>query len=165
MPNILLTPMTGELFHQYFRDFQNDPCMYQNPAACSPFQYDPAWVDAYILRQREKQRQNFAVMYQGKPVGEVVLKDIDKEACKCTLGIHLQNDCVKGLGIGTQAEQLILEYAIHTLGMKTIYTDSLLSNTRSRHVLEKVGFRYVRQDNTFAYYRYIAANDPNPRKS
>ena len=69
------------------------------------------------------------------------------------MGIHLQNDAVKGKGYGTQAERLILQYAFEELGMVAVNADAALKNTRSQHVLEKVGFRYTHEDDTFKYYR------------
>ena len=66
---------------------------------------------------------------------------------------HWQNDAVKGKGYGTQAERLAVRYAFEKLGMKVIHADAILKNTRSQHVLEKVGFCFVGQDGAFKYYR------------
>jgi len=70
------------------------------------------------------------------------------------MGIHLRDDSVKEKGYGTQAERLILKYAFEELGMVAVNADAVLKNTRSQHVLEKVGFRYISEDDTFKYYRY-----------
>ena len=69
------------------------------------------------------------------------------------MGIHLQNDGVKGKGYGTEAERLILQYAFEELGIAAVNAKAVLKNTRSQHVLEKVGFRYTHEDDTFKYYR------------
>ena len=69
------------------------------------------------------------------------------------MGIHLQNDAVKGKGYGTQAERLILQYAFEDLGMVAVNADAALKNTRSQHVLEKVGFKFIKEDGDFKYYR------------
>lgn len=34
-----------------------------------------------------------------------------------------------------------------------------LRNTRSQHVLEKVGFTFINEDSTFKYYRYVKNNE------
>ena len=39
------------------------------------------------------------------------------------------------------------------LEMVAVKADAVLKNTRSQHVMEKVGFRYIREDETFKYYR------------
>lgn len=73
---------------------------------------------------------------------------------ECTLSIHLQNDTVKGKGYGTRAELLALQYAFDVLGMVAVNADTVAKNTRSQHVLEKVGFQFIKQENGFKYYRY-----------
>ena len=57
-------------------------------------------------------------------------------------------------GYGTRAEQLAVRYAFDVLGMVAVNADTIAKNTRSQHVLEKVGFRFIRQENGFKYYRY-----------
>ena len=66
----------------------------------------------------------------------------------------MQNDSVKGLGYGTQIARLALEYAFENLGVDAVYAYTLLKNTRSQHVLEKVGFQYVNKKDGFKYYRF-----------
>ncbi len=154
MDDIYLEPMTNALYHEYCQKFENDPDLYMNMDAFAPYQYDFEQAEQYLRRKKEKKQIVFAIMRKGAPIGEVLLKEIDYGKKVCTLGICLQNDSVKGRGIGTRAEQLILDHAINRLGMKTVYADAILKNTRSQHVLEKVGFRLVRQDDKFKYYRF-----------
>ncbi len=154
MKDIYLVPMTNELFHEYYKGYQHDPDLFMNMDLFAPYQYSYEWVENYISRQKAKKRLIFAVIRKGQPVGEAVLKEIDYDKKECTLGICLQNDSVKGQGVGTRAEQLILDYAINQLGMKAVHADSILKNTRSQHVLEKVGFQFTREDDQFRYYRY-----------
>ncbi len=151
---ISLTPMTDDLYHQYFKDFQNDLDLCMDMDKFTPFQYSYEWVETYIHRQKEKKRLVFAIMQEGLTVGEVMLKAIDDEKKECTMSICLQNDQVKGQGIGTMAERLILDYAFSQLGMKTVYADAILKNTRSQHILEKVGFAFAGEDDRFRYYRF-----------
>ena len=69
------------------------------------------------------------------------------------LSIHLQNDSVKGHGYGTLAEKLALKYAFDVLGMSAVNADTVIKNTRSQHVLEKVGFKFTEEKDRFRYYR------------
>ena len=39
--------------------------------------------------------------------------------------------------------------------MVAVNADTIIKNTRSQHVLEKVGFHYVREEGGFRYYRYV----------
>ena len=59
----------------------------------------------------------------------------------------------KDRGFGTQAEWLAIDYAFHKLDIPVLYADAVLTNTRSQHVLEKVGFQLISQDARRKYYR------------
>lgn len=65
----------------------------------------------------------------------------------------MQNDAVKDKGYGTQAERLAVKYAFDQLGMFAVNADTVLKNTRSQRVLEKIGFHFTGEDEMFKYYR------------
>ena len=69
------------------------------------------------------------------------------------MSIVLKNASYKDRGIGTAAERLAVRYAFETLDLTTLYADTVRSNTRSQHVLEKAGFVRIREDPDFRYYR------------
>lgn len=151
--NISLCKMTNELARQYFREFQYDPDIFMDMRQFRAYIYSDAAADAAYARQIKLGRVYLAVMRDGEPIGEVVLKNQDRQMRSCTLGVHLQNDSVKNQGYGTQAEILALMYAFDILEMDTVYADAILKNTRSQHVLQKVGFIETHCDETFRYYR------------
>ena len=150
--DITLTPMTRPLCHALYRGFENDPGTFMDMTRFAPYEYTPEKADRYFEEQQAPDRIVFMIMEDGGPVGEVKLKYIDRETKQCSLGIHLQNDRAKNRGIGTAAERLALDYAFDVLGMETVNADAVLKNKRSQHVLEKVGFTFVREDDTFRYY-------------
>ena len=150
--DITLTPMTRPLCHEYFRFFQNDPDIFMDMTRFAPYEYTPEKADRYFERQQAPDRMMFFIMLDGAPVGEVGFKHIDYAKKECELTIHLQNDRAKNRGIGTAAERLALSRAFDVLGMETVNADAVLKNKRSQHVLEKVGFTFVREDDTFRYY-------------
>lgn len=144
-----MCPMTRQMCHDFYKEFQNDPAI----GHYYEYIYTPEIADRYFERNTVADRKLFAILVENKIVGECKLKDIDYGKRECSLGIHLQNDAVKGKGYGTQAERLILQYAFEELGMVAVNADAVLKNTRSQHVLEKAGFRYTHEDDTFKYYR------------
>lgn len=151
---VYLCPITKELCHEFYQEYENDPAVFMDMSLFSEYEYDEKKVDEYFVQQQDASRVVFIIMKDGKPIGEIKLKYIDNERQECSLGIHLQNDSVKGKGYGTYAEKLALQYAFEVLGMKAVNADAVLKNVRSQHVLEKVGFEFVREDDTFKYYRY-----------
>ena len=146
---VSLKPMTRQMCHEFYREFQNDPAI----GHYYEYVYTPEIADRYFDNNSVADRKLFAIMVGNQIVGECKLKSIDLEKRECSMGIHLQNDAVKGKGYGTQAERLILQYAFEEMGMVAVNADAALKNTRSQHVLEKVGFRYTHEDDTFKYYR------------
>ena len=75
------------------------------------------------------------------------------------MGIALKNTRYKDRGIGTQAERLAINYVFNQLDIPTLYADSIITNTRSQHVLEKVGFSLISEDGQFRYYRIDRSAD------
>ena len=43
--------------------------------------------------------------------------------------------------------------AFDVLGLRAVNADTIVKNTRSQHVLEKVGFQYLKEEDGFRYYR------------
>ena len=146
---VSIKPMTRQMCHEFYQRFQNDPAIGHS----YEYIYTPELADRYFDTNSVPDRKLFAILAGDEIVGECKLKNIDFQKQECSLGIHLRDDSVKEKGYGTQAERLILQYAFEELGMVAVNADAALKNTRSQHVLEKVGFRYVREDETFKYYR------------
>ena len=146
---VSLKPMTRQMCHEFYKNFQNDPAI----GHYYEYVYTPEIADRYFDNNSVVDRKLFAIMVDGQIVGECKLKYIDLDKRECSMGIHLRDDSVKEKGYGTRAERLILQYAFEELGMIAVNADAVLKNTRSQHVLEKVGFCYTHEDETFKYYR------------
>ena len=153
MGEISLCIMTRELCHKLFRNWENDSAIYADMALFKAYQYDEAAVNRYFDTKQNPSRVLLAIMKDGAPIGEIQLKQIDRERRECTLSIHMQNDTWKGRRYGTCAEQLAVQYAFETLDLSAVNADTITKNERSQHVLEKVGFRFIKEENGFKYYR------------
>lgn len=149
---VTLTPMTPEMYHAFFREYRNDPDLYLDQAEYFDYVYCAEAVDRYIQKQIDRKRLPFAIMADGEMVGELKLYDIVPH-CSATLGITMKHAGFKNRGYGTQAERLAVEYAFRILDVPVVYADSIVTNSRSQHVLEKVGFRLIREDQERKYYR------------
>ena len=155
MKEIALCIMTRELCHELYKGWENDPAIYMDMDLFTQYKYEENAVNRYFDAKQNPSRVLFAIMQDDRPIGEIQLKQIDRENKECTLSIHMQNDTVKGHGYGTRAEQLALQYAFDTLGMVAVNADTVAKNARSQHVLEKVGFKYVKEEGGFKYYRFV----------
>lgn len=153
MEQISLQLMTRELCHQIYKKWENDDSIYMDMGLFKTYIYDEEKVDKYFDAKQNPSRMLFAIMLGDNAIGELQLKQIDMKTKECTLSIHMQNDAAKGKGYGTRAEQLAIEYAFEKLGMKAVNADTVIKNIRSQHVLEKVGFRFIKEDGDFRFYR------------
>ena len=150
--DVYLLPMTADMYHAYFKAYQNDLDLYIDKRSYTPYVYDAEKVNRYIQRQIDLKRKVFAIMVDDEMAGEVVIKNIvDHQSA--TLGICMKNATYKDRGFGTKAEQLAIQYVFNELDIPVLYADSILSNTRSQHVLEKVGFRLIKEEGDFKFYR------------
>ena len=156
--DIQLCKMTKELARQYYKEFEMDPDLFADMDKFHPYVYSVEKCDEIVERYSRLGRIFMAVILDGKPIGEVILKKVDYEHKSCVLGIHLQNDSVKNKGYGTQAEILTLQYAFNILKLDTVFADAIHKNRRSQHVLTKAGFLETHRDETFIYYRCDRTN-------
>ncbi len=154
MREISLCVMTRELCHELFKNWENDPDIYMDMETFTAYQYNEDTVNKYFESKQDSSRVLLAIMKDNMPIGEIQLKRIDWESKECALSIHMQNGFVKGHGYGTCAERLAVQYAFDVLGMVAVNADTIMKNKRSQHVLEKVGFRYIGEENGFKYYLY-----------
>ena len=144
----------SDIDQEFFRGYENDPAMYADDSEFQPYVYSDEAADRFFASKQRPGRVELAAVMDGRPIGQVQLKNIDTEKRVCELGVTMQNDAYKGKGYGTQIIRLALKLAVDRLGMEAIYADTVLRNTRSQHVMEKTGFRYVREDGKFKYYRW-----------
>ncbi|BCJ99468.1 GNAT family N-acetyltransferase [Anaerocolumna chitinilytica] len=147
--SITLTPYTSDNCHSFYRTYIADPMMTENI-----FVYNKEKTDTYYHNKvMDPTRIFFAISHEDSIIGEIQLKRIDFHNKCATLSIILSNDSVKNKGFGTEAEKLLIEYAFNQLDIETIYADAVHRNTRSRHVLEKIGFEHINDDEILTYYK------------
>lgn len=149
---VKLIPMTPEMYHDFFMEYRNDMDLYLNKNDFTEYQYERAKVDAYIQKQLDRKRLPFAIMHGEEIVGELKIYDIVPRQ-SAALGITMKNERYKDKGFGTKAEQLAIRFVFEELDIPVLYADSVLTNTRSQHVLEKVGFQFLYADEQRKHYR------------
>ena len=154
---IEIVKMSRDQMHEMYREFTMDPMIFDDMELFEQvknYVYDPEKVDMlYDMRIAEEGSHLFAVMLDGKVIGEVGLRHYSDETKECELSVHMMNDSMKGKGYGTQAEKLAIDYAFDVLGAESIFAESLIKNARSQHIMEKLGFKYFGEEEGFKQYR------------
>lgn len=73
--------MTAEMYHAYFKEYQDDLDLYMDKGAYKTYTYEEEKVNRYIQRQIDLKRKVFAIMFHGEMVGELVIKNIVERKC------------------------------------------------------------------------------------
>ena len=74
-----------------------------------------------------------------KLIGTICLFDFSDELNKCEIGYELLTD-YQGQGIMSEAVTKIIDFAVHTIGLKTIDAFTHIDNLRSTKLLQKFNF-------------------------
>lgn len=106
------------------------------------------WIKTMI--DTGKAVQMMIVLADGdRPIGSVYLRDIDMEHKKAEYGIFIgEPDCFSK-GYGTEAAELMTEYAFSRLGLHKIMLRVYADNVRAIKSYEKAGFvqeAYLKED-------------------
>lgn len=147
--SLALIPYTRERCHAFYKSYIPDPMMTEEA-----YVYEEDRVNRYFDQKvNDPFRRFFAIEHGGRVIGEIQLKKLDLNEGHGTLSIILANDSVKNKGFGTKAELLMIAYAKSELKLKKIFADTIHRNTRSRRVLEKIGFEFIESDEHLAYFK------------
>lgn len=76
----------------------------------------------------------------GRPVGSVYLRDIDREHGKAEYGIFIGERDALSKGYGTEAAKMMIEYAFKQEGLHKLMLRVLADNKRAVRSYEKAGF-------------------------
>ena len=138
---IELRPFTRAEYHAFYADYVADPIMDPNF-----YHYHREHVDRCFDFEQTRQAWYpvFGIFLRnGECVGTLALKRIDQVEHRCEIGIMMRDDHCKNHGYGTQAMQAAIRMAEKEYGVERIYADTMGSNARMQHILDKLGFQLL----------------------
>lgn len=91
-------------------------------------------------RNRDVLRCVVALKENGKPVGTLILSDIDQKNGTAQIHIKMSKDGGRGKGYGSDSVNTLVSYAFRELRMNCIFANILSYNVASVHLFEKCGF-------------------------
>lgn len=145
---VTLVTYTREFCHEFYTGYVADPQMTEHT-----FTYDCDKIDQYFdVKSSDNTRRLFAIRVNDKIIGEIQLKYIDEVKKEGTLSIILKNDAVKNKGYGTDAEMVLINYAFNNMNLSRVLADTTERNVTSKHVLKKLGFKHLRDENNMSYF-------------
>lgn len=78
-----------------------------------------------------------------RAIGMANLRDFQNRHGTAEFGITIVDAANRGRGYGTEATQLLLDYAFTVLGVHNVWLDTPAYNTAALRAYEKVGFREI----------------------
>ena len=104
-----------------------------------------AQVEARIARLREDQGKDvvtflICLVADERPIGEVMLVDLDRANGSAQLGIFIGEAGEWGKGYGTDAVNAIVDFGFGELRLERIWLNVWTENPRARRAYEKAGF-------------------------
>ncbi|MHA2289133.1 MAG: GNAT family N-acetyltransferase [Promethearchaeota archaeon] len=129
-----------DLFLKWF----NDPEITQYLLMYKPItrDWEEVWFDA--LKQKEDM-VHFSILLLDqedpeKIIGNCAIHNIDNKNRSCTCGITIGEKNYQNKGYGTEAMEMLVEYAFNTLNMNRMELSVWEFNTRAFKAYQKVGF-------------------------
>lgn len=100
-------------------------------------------LDWYELQSRSDSYVPFTIYERGdlRPIGNTGLQDIDYRNRRATFGILIGEPNFRGMGLGTEATRLVLDYAFTALGLYNVMLTVFAHNHAGIRAYEKAGFR------------------------
>lgn len=138
--SVCLRPMTiddtSKIVAWRNRDFVRKNFIYQDPFTVEGHlhwirtQVEPGYVVQFII-----------CLSDGKEVGSVYFRDIDRGVGTAEYGIFIGEEDAIGCGYGTAAAKEALKYAFEELNLRKIFLRFLADNIGAKRSYENAGFR------------------------
>lgn len=153
---IALRPMeerdTADIIRWRNTDFVRKNFIYQKPFTAETHHH---WIETMVKTGKVVQfmicpyEADTGLKIIQNAVGSVYLRDIDETHHKAEYGIFIGEEEALSKGYGTEAAQLMLQYAFETLHLHKVMLRVLAENTQAQKSYEKAGFRqeaYLKDD-------------------
>ena len=132
-------PFTAETHHHWIETMVKTGKVVQ--FMICPYEADTENEAAQGEPGRQGQTADTGLKIIQNAVGSVYLRDIDETHHKAEYGIFIGEEEALSKGYGTEAAQLMLQYAFETLHLHKVMLRVLAENTQAQKSYEKAGFR------------------------
>ncbi len=146
---IFLRPMTLE-DTDLIIEWRNSRSVRSNFIYQEPFTREghENWIHTMIDTGRAVQ-MIICLLDDGRPVGSVYIRDIDRRHNKAEYGIFIGDPSARGRGAGTAAARLMLRYCFEEERLHRIFLRAFADNVQALRSYEKAGFvreAYLKDD-------------------
>lgn len=101
-----------------------------------------AWYDG-VIRQQDTRTFTIFTLPDYQPIGTANLHRINLRHRKANLGIMIGEPAMRGLGLGTEAVELVLDFGFNALDLQNIWLTTHEFNVAGQRAYRKAGFTEV----------------------
>lgn len=134
-----LEPELAPTLTRWINEFETSRTIGQDPRPMTLAQ-ERSWVERITTSDSNVIFAIYDLMDMN-PVGSTNLMDIDYRHRSCELGVGIMEPDRRGKGLGTEAVQLITDYAIHGLDMHNVQLCTYAYNWAGYRAYTKAGFK------------------------
>lgn len=113
----------------------------QGPGCVPSLPFSASASDQYLsVLITDKSRMTYAIEANGVHVGNIGLKEYDREKQTSEFFIEIGESEYRGLGIGKAAMAILMDYAFYTLDLREVRLEVLEFNDVAIHIYQQLGF-------------------------
>lgn len=141
---VALGPMRRDLIPLYHAWITNlETTQYTSlPGAAPSLDEEAAWFEG-LARNPSTRTFTIYVLPTWQPIGTVNLHEVDFRHRRANMGIMIGEPDMRGSGLGTEAVELILDYAFNALDLHSVWLTAYEFNERARKAYLRAGFHEV----------------------
>ena len=161
---VVLKPMTADeipLFYKWATQSDATPFWYQDGKIPTLEQFLDDWKPLYFDSSQPEKGMCFAIVVDGRAIGQVNYNEIDRTNDSVELDIIIADDVDKSKGYGTDALKTLSQYLIENMNVKIPYIIPVISNHRAIRAYQKAGFKIVKStvtDDGDCYHMELDSN-------
>ncbi len=146
----------------FLYELENNPAIWEISNTITPFSkhvlnlyLDNAYRDIYEVKQLRLSICNS----KKKVIGLIDLFDFDPKNQRAGIGLVVLYEDERNKGVGSEAIELMCEYAFSILGLRQLYANVIEDNTASIHLFKKLGFETVGVKKDWILWRGLFKNE------
>jgi len=132
------------LFYKWATQSDATPFWYEDGKIPALEQFLDDWQPHYFDGSKPEEGRCFAIIIDGRAIGQVNYNQIDRTNNSVQLDIIIADDVDKNKGYGTDALKTLSEYLIAHMNVKLLYIIPVISNHRAMRAYQKAGFEITR---------------------
>jgi len=106
------------------------------------------WPDYYFVEEAPERGRAFAIVHQGRPIGQINYNKIEKRDRSVELDILIAHQKDQNRGLGSDAIRTLVSYLFTQMKVRRCRIEVVSENPRAVKAFDKAGFKHI-----YTYFR------------